>query len=166
MARKILSESEIVSDILKAPNCNITPDYIEHLNNLRIALTTTQRICPEKYHRYAQEFKQKYYDLGLNYYHLCSTVHKGIEHAADAMRAIYKKSHVLSIGSTAETALETNNKNVKENRKYHLRSTSREDAMHDLLVRAIYRSDPHSLAIYLENKVPHKKEELPQSHSS
>ena len=93
------------------------------LNNLCICLNSrhqgdiekgdVKRICPDKYHEYAKKVKEKHRELGLNYYPQCPTVHKGIEHAADSMRAIYSVSRVLTLADLTENPLESKNKQSK-----------------------------------------------------
>ena len=53
-----------------------------------------------------QDAKKAYFDAGLNWYPLCPSVHKVIEHSRDSLKEIKAKSCKVSIGDLSETPLE------------------------------------------------------------
>ena len=98
---------EYLSNLFSTELVKISPELIESFHNLGVALNCTRHLDPQKLDTFCQDIKARYYDEGLGeWYDMCSSVHKNIEHSAQYLERLQAQSRILTIGHLSETPLE------------------------------------------------------------
>ena len=147
VARRCLEQPQLLSRILSSENTFIPPELIESVNEVRIAISCTEQICPDKLALLCQKVKDIYFAHKLDWYPFPSSVHKVLEHAPDALRVLQSKSCKLTLGDLSETPLESNNLPLKIYRTKNARQFDRTATNLDMFSRTMYVSDPVELSI-------------------
>ena len=105
VCKKALQRPKLLSKLLSSKKCKIPPKLIKKFYNLGIALNCTRQIDPDGLQRLGQDLKECYYNH-VNWYPLCSAVHKNVEHSHQSLRRLQAKSRILTLGHLSETNLE------------------------------------------------------------
>ena len=105
---EILSTATFTCAHKRVCNCGvyIPPEYIEGVNNIRVAISCSKRLDPKLYHQMAQQVKHTYFQAKLNYYPICPSTHKAIEHGSELIKFVQTHTRTLSIGDFSETPIE------------------------------------------------------------
>ena len=106
VARKALSHPDLLSELFSSEETTVPSELIRLFHCLAVAINCTQKIDPDLLQGLCNKIKLLYYDSELDWFPMCSSVHKILEHSPDALRRLQKKSRVLTLGHLSETPLE------------------------------------------------------------
>jgi hypothetical protein len=130
-ARRFFSNSEISSQIT-----GIDKNLIDKFYLILRVLSSGKAINTIKFKILLQDTLELYLAL-YSWYYMPSSVHKVLIHGCDVINYFD-----LPIGLLSEEALEARHKEIRKNRLYHTRKTSREDSNRDLMNILLLTSDP------------------------
>ena len=116
----------------------LTPWVYQRVNNIWILIRSEQFIHPERFRDYCQWVKGLWKnDERINFYPLCVSLHKIIDHGW-----LYMKNVPVPLGLLSEEPIEAKNKDFHNIREFHARKMSRQANLKDVFMRLYQHSDP------------------------
>lgn len=144
-ARKFFREFAISSQITGIPEF-----LIERYHTIITALATTQLLDPIELRQYTTETANHLRSIYPSK-NLTPTVHKILYHSADIVA--YFNQYNIPIGLLSEEALESRNKDIRNNRYKFSRKTGRVQTLIDMFNRLMYSTDPLFDSFRVSSKV-------------